>query len=78
MFAIAYLQKDDLLDSFFRFHSNHLKVTPLYIIIKARNKSYQTLFEKLVKSYHKLSKIVTKIWKNLQNQLQNNYETRKA
>ena len=36
------------------------------IIAKARNKSYQTLLEKLFKSYHKLSKIVTKIWKKLQ------------
>ena len=36
------------------------------VIGKARNKSYQTLLEKLVKSYHKLSKIVTKIWTKLQ------------
>ena len=33
---------------------------------KARNKSYQTLFDKLVKSYHKFSKIVTKIWKKVE------------
>ena len=38
----------------------------IFVMIKARNKSYQTLLEKLVKSYHKFSKIVTKIWKKLQ------------